>query len=49
MADEETPVSEGDRRWREQMQETNELAEELRPPHDDETERGNPAPAKPRD
>jgi hypothetical protein len=49
MADDETPPAEGDRDWRERMQETNELAEKLQPPHDDETERGNPAPAKPGD
>jgi hypothetical protein len=49
MADEQVPPAEGDREWREQVQETNELAERLQPPHDDETERGNPAPAKPGD
>jgi hypothetical protein len=47
MTDEHTPPTEGDRDWRERTQETNELAEELRPPHDDETERGNPVPADP--
>ncbi len=47
MTDEDLPPVEGDREWREQTQETNELAERLQPPHDDETERGNPAPATP--
>jgi hypothetical protein len=46
--DDEEPASEGDRAWRERTQETGELAKELRPPHDDETERGNPSPAEPR-
>jgi hypothetical protein len=45
--DEDLPPVEGDREWREQTQETNELAEKLQPPHDDETERGNPSPARP--
>jgi hypothetical protein len=44
MADEEdAPATEGDAEWREQMQQTNELAKELAPPHDDDAERGSPA------
>lgn len=46
MEDEE--ATEGDRAWRERTQETRELAEKLQPPHDPETERGNPAPVDPR-
>jgi hypothetical protein len=49
MTDDETRVpSEGDRELREQLQETNELAKELRPPHDPDAERGTPAPVEPR-
>ena len=46
MADEEeeTAPTEGDREWREQTQQTEELAEELAPPHDRDTERGDPSP-----
>jgi hypothetical protein len=40
---EETPV-EGSREWRERTQQTNELAEQLQPPHDPEAERGDPSP-----
>jgi hypothetical protein len=47
MDDEDLPPVEGDPEWRERTQETNELAEKLPPPHDDETERGNPSPAAP--
>jgi hypothetical protein len=44
MADEDDlPPVEGDREWREQTQQTNELAKELQPPHDDDAERGAPA------
>ena len=46
MADDEIP-GEGTREWREQMQQTNELAEQLQPPHDDDAERGAPAPVEP--
>jgi hypothetical protein len=42
--DEEGPATEGDRAWREQTQETGEQAEELEPPHEPETERGDPSP-----
>jgi hypothetical protein len=48
MADEEQPATEGDREWREATQQTNEQAERLQPPHDDEAERGSPAPVDPR-
>ncbi len=49
MADEEkTPATEGDKAWRDVTQQTNEQAEELAPPHDDETERAAPTPAKPK-
>jgi hypothetical protein len=44
----ETPT-EGTREWRERMQETNELAKDLQPPHDPDVERGAPAPADPRE
>jgi hypothetical protein len=37
-------ATEGDRAWRERMQETGKQAEELQPPHDPETERGDPSP-----
>jgi len=47
MTDEDLPPTEGDREWRELTQGTNELAEDLRPPHDDDAERGAPAPADP--
>ncbi len=47
MPDEPKPATEGDRKWRGLTQRTNELAETLQPPHDDEAERGNPAPADP--
>jgi hypothetical protein len=46
MADDETPATEGDREWRELTQRTGEHASELQPPHDDETERAFPTPAK---
>ena len=49
MADEDLPPMEGDAEWRELTQETNELAEELQPPHDDEAARGEPAPVDPGD
>ena len=42
--DEQPPATEGDRAWRDQTQQTEELAEELQPPHDPEAERGEPAP-----
>jgi hypothetical protein len=45
--DEGLPPSEGDREWREQMQETGELAEELQPPVPRHPE-GAPSP-NPRD
>jgi hypothetical protein len=49
MTDDDARVpSEGDRELREQLQETNELAEKLRPPHDPDAERGAPAPVDPR-
>jgi hypothetical protein len=49
MTDDETRVpTEGDRELREQLQETNELAEQLQPPHDRDAERGAPAPVDPR-
>lgn len=49
MTDDETRVpSEGDGDYNEQMQETNELAERLQPPHDPDAERGAPAPVDPR-
>lgn len=47
MADDEEPdepATEPDRAWRERTQETNELAEELAPPHERDDERGSPAP-----
>jgi hypothetical protein len=48
MTDDETRVpSEGDREYNDRMQETNELAEELQPPHDPDAERGAPAPVDP--
>jgi hypothetical protein len=37
-------ATEGDRAWRERTQETGKQAEELQPPHDPETERGDPSP-----
>jgi hypothetical protein len=37
-------ATEGDRAWRERMQETGKQAEDLQPPHDPETERGDPSP-----
>ena len=46
MADDEIPT-EGSRAWRELTQQTNEQAEELQPPHDDDAERGAPVPADP--
>jgi hypothetical protein len=42
--DPDEPATEPDRAWRERMQETNELAEELAPPHERDDERGSPAP-----
>jgi hypothetical protein len=45
--DDDLPPVEGDREWRELTQETNELAEELAPPHDDEAERGSPSSVDP--
>jgi hypothetical protein len=48
MADDERTPTEGDREWRELTQQTNEQANELQPPHDDETERRSPTPAKPK-
>ena len=42
-------ATEGTREWRELTQQTNEQAEELQPPHDDDAERGAPAPVDPRD
>jgi len=47
MADDEAPATEGDREWRELTQQTNEQADELQPPHDEESERRFPTPAKP--
>jgi hypothetical protein len=47
--DDETPATEGNREWRELTQQTNEQANELQPPHDDETERRSPTPARPDD
>ncbi|HEY6962505.1 MAG TPA: hypothetical protein VI408_11500 [Gaiellaceae bacterium] len=48
MADEDDlPAVEGDREWRDLTQQTNELAEQLQPPHDDDAERGGPAPVDP--
>lgn len=47
MPDRDRPATEGDREWREQTQATNDLARQLRPPHDDETERAAPTPAEP--
>lgn len=44
MTDDARPATEGDREWRDLTQQTNPLAEELEPPHDDEAERGAPAP-----
>jgi hypothetical protein len=44
MADDDEPATEGDRAWREQTQETEELAEQLAPPHDPDAERDRPAP-----
>jgi len=38
------PANEPDRAWRERTQETNELAEQLAPPHDRDAERGSPTP-----
>jgi hypothetical protein len=46
MAENETPSTEGDAEWRRRMQETNELAKELQPPHDAEAERGQPTPSE---
>jgi hypothetical protein len=44
VADEDDlPPEEGDAEWREQMQQTNDLAKKLAPPHDDAAERGEPA------
>jgi hypothetical protein len=48
MPDEQNPATEGDREWRELTQKTHELARKLQPPHDDEAERGNAAPADPK-
>jgi hypothetical protein len=44
-----TEPTEGSREWRDRMQQTNELAERLQPPHDDAAERGAPAPVDPVD
>jgi hypothetical protein len=42
--DEDVTATEGDRAWRERTQETGEQAEELQPPHEPESERGDPSP-----
>jgi hypothetical protein len=47
MADESDAPVEGDREWRELTQRTNEQAEKLQPPHDDDAERGSPSPVDP--
>jgi hypothetical protein len=44
MAEDDEPATEGDRAWREQMQETEKLAERLQPPPDP-----NEEPPAPRD
>jgi hypothetical protein len=49
MADDDTPPMEGDREWREEMRQTEDLARKLAPPHDDDAERGAPAPVDPSD
>jgi hypothetical protein len=46
MADDEKPPTEGDAAWRARMQETNDLAKALQPPHDAESERGQPTPSE---
>jgi hypothetical protein len=38
MREDDEPATEGDPVWREQMQETAELAELLQPPHDDDVD-----------
>ena len=45
--DDDDLPAEGDREWREVTQQTNELAEELQPPHDPSVERGDPSPSDP--
>jgi len=47
--EEEATPTEGSREWRERMQRTNELAEQLQPPHDPDGERGDPSPVRPED
>ena len=48
MSDDETRVpSEGDREYNDRIHETNQLADELQPPHDPDAERGDPAPVDP--
>jgi len=52
MSDDETTETdddptEGSRAWRERLQQTNELAEQLQPPHDPDDERGDPSPSRP--
>lgn len=37
-------ATEGDRAWRRRMQQTNELARKLQPPHDRDAERRSPTP-----
>lgn len=51
MTDDETegteeaePATEADAAWRARTQATNDLAEELSPPHDPDAERGGPSP-----
>jgi hypothetical protein len=44
---EDTTPTEGSRAWRERMQQTNELAEQLQPPHNPDDERGDPSPSRP--
>jgi hypothetical protein len=39
--DEKPAASEADREWRERTQQTNELAEQLQPPHEPDAERAN--------
>jgi hypothetical protein len=45
-AEDATPT-EGSRAWRERMQQTNELAEQLQQPHNPDDERGDPSPSRP--
>ena len=48
MSDDEI-ATEGTPEWRELTQQTNEQAEQLQPPYDDDAERGAPAPVDPND